>query len=87
MSLKKTSALVSVLFFSLFYLTCSINSQTPVMSDLVLLNGKIVTIDDSESIAEAIAVKFGKIIAVGTNDKINKLILSPLAEFISCSDM
>jgi predicted amidohydrolase YtcJ len=39
-------------------------------ADLVLKNGKIVTIDEKESIAEAVAVKFGRILAVGTNDEI-----------------
>lgn len=43
-------------------------------ADLVLLNGKIVTVDERESIAEAVAVKFGKILAVGTNDGIKGLI-------------
>jgi len=43
-------------------------------ADLVLLNGKIVTVDDRESIAEAVAVKFGKILAVGSNDVIKGLI-------------
>ncbi|MFQ6077187.1 MAG: amidohydrolase [Candidatus Bathyarchaeia archaeon] len=43
-------------------------------SDLVLLNGKIVTVDERESIAEAVAVKFGKTLAVGTNDDIEGLI-------------
>jgi predicted amidohydrolase YtcJ len=39
-------------------------------ADLVLKNGKIVTIDEKGSIAEAVAVKFGRILAVGTNDEI-----------------
>jgi predicted amidohydrolase YtcJ len=42
-------------------------------ADLVLLNGKIVTIDKKESIVEAVAVIFGKILAVGTNKEIKKL--------------
>jgi predicted amidohydrolase YtcJ len=41
-------------------------------ADLVLYNGKIVTVDDAFSIREAIAVKDGKILAVGTNDLRNR---------------
>jgi hypothetical protein len=43
-------------------------------ADLVLFNGKIVTVDERESIAEAVAVKFGKILAVGADDEIRALI-------------
>jgi predicted amidohydrolase YtcJ len=43
------------------------------VSDLVLINGKIVTVDGKESIAEAVAVKFGKIIAVGSTKDIKSL--------------
>jgi predicted nucleic-acid-binding protein len=32
-------------------------------ADLALVNGKIVTIDERESIEEAIAVKFGQVVA------------------------
>ncbi|MGE3842302.1 MAG: hypothetical protein AB7I50_12000 [Vicinamibacterales bacterium] len=36
-------------------------------ADLVLINGKIVTVDDRFSIAQAIAVKDDRIVVVGTN--------------------
>jgi len=39
-------------------------------ADLVLLGGKIVTMDSSESIKEALAVKFGRILALGDDDEI-----------------
>ncbi|MCW4035673.1 MAG: amidohydrolase family protein, partial [Candidatus Bathyarchaeota archaeon] len=39
-------------------------------ADLVLLNGKIITVDANDSIVEAVALKDKKIIAVGTNEKI-----------------
>jgi predicted amidohydrolase YtcJ len=38
-------------------------------ADLVLLNGKIVTVDEKDSVEEAVAVKFGRILAVGKNDR------------------
>jgi hypothetical protein len=43
-------------------------------ADLVLLNGKIVTVDPLESIEEAVGVKFGRIIAVGSNEKVESLV-------------
>ena len=38
--------------------------------DMIILNGKIITVDDAFSFAEALAVKDGKIIAVGTTAEI-----------------
>ena len=38
--------------------------------DLVLTNGKIVTVDDGFSVAEAVAVYRGRIVAVGDNDEV-----------------
>ena len=43
-------------------------------SDLVLYNGKIVTMDSKDSIAEAVAVYFNKIIAVGNSSDIQNVI-------------
>jgi predicted amidohydrolase YtcJ len=42
-------------------------------ADLIITNGKVVTVDKNFSIAEAVAVKDGKIISVGSNGAINKL--------------
>ncbi|TEU12965.1 amidohydrolase, partial [Candidatus Bathyarchaeota archaeon] len=44
------------------------------MADLVLVNGKIVTMDPEESIREAVAVKFGRILAVGSSEKVESLV-------------
>jgi hypothetical protein len=41
-------------------------------ADLVLFNGKIVTVDDTFSIREAIAIKDGRILAVGGNELRNR---------------
>lgn len=43
-------------------------------ADLVLFNGKIVTMDVKESIVEAVAVKYGRLIAVGLNVTVEPLI-------------
>jgi predicted amidohydrolase YtcJ len=39
-------------------------------ADLVLINGKILTVDAKDSIAEAVAISGGKIVAVGTNKEV-----------------
>src|SRR5438132_1899624 len=49
----------------------SLQAQTA-PADLVLYNGKIVTVDDAFSIREAIVVKDGKVVAVGSNDLRNR---------------
>jgi len=41
--------------------------------DLVLLDGKIVTVDDASSIREALAIRDGKILSVGTTAEIRRL--------------
>jgi predicted amidohydrolase YtcJ len=45
----------------------------PLSPDLVMFNGNIITVDGNFSIAEAVAVKGGKIIGVGSNTDIKKL--------------
>ena len=42
--------------------------------DLALLNGKIITVDENDSIVQAVAVKDNKIVAVGTSKEINTLV-------------
>ena len=39
-------------------------------ADLVLVNGKVVTVDPSGSVAQAVAVKDGRTVKAGTNDEI-----------------
>ncbi|HZR32387.1 MAG TPA: amidohydrolase family protein [Terriglobales bacterium] len=39
-------------------------------ADLVLINGKILTVDANDSIAQAVAIKGGKIVAVGSSEAI-----------------
>lgn len=42
-------------------------SWASTVADRVLVNGRIITVDAKDSIAEAVAIKDGRIIAVGTN--------------------
>jgi predicted amidohydrolase YtcJ len=41
--------------------------------DLVLMNGKVITVDRGDSVAQAIAIKDGKILAVGSNAQITRM--------------
>jgi predicted amidohydrolase YtcJ len=43
-----------------------------VEADIVLVNGKIITMDAADSIAEAVAIRNGKIFAVGTKQSVMK---------------
>jgi len=52
------------------------------MADLVLLNGKIVTIDENIPRAEALAVKRDRIIVVGSNKEIRKYIDKKVTKII-----
>ena len=42
-------------------------------ADTVFIKGKVVTMDSESSIAQAVAVRDGKIVAVGTNDRMKSL--------------
>jgi predicted amidohydrolase YtcJ len=42
-------------------------------AELVLVNGRIITVDPRDSVAEALAVRDGRIVAVGTNAEIRAL--------------
>src|SRR5690348_1013425 len=42
-------------------------------ADTILLNGKIVTLDAKSSVVQALAIRDGRIAAVGSNDDVKKL--------------
>jgi predicted amidohydrolase YtcJ len=54
--------------------TWSSGSGPAQTAELVLTNGKIITVDPKDSIAEAVAIGGGKIIKVGTSDELRPLI-------------
>jgi hypothetical protein len=64
--MKKNTSYVSLL--PLLFVICSCASQENV--DLIVYNAKIYTVDSSFSTAEAIAVKDGKIVAVGSSKEL-----------------
>jgi predicted amidohydrolase YtcJ len=43
-------------------------------ADLVFINGNVITVDHKDRICEAVAVKAGKILSVGSNNEIEKLV-------------
>ncbi|MEP6645003.1 MAG: amidohydrolase [Acidobacteriaceae bacterium] len=65
----------TVLLMASFVFTaaiCSAQEKDP--PDAVLINGKILTVDSRDSIAEAIAIRHGKIVAVGSNADVKRLV-------------
>ena len=57
-----------------FVIAACENAEAPPTADLVLTNGKVVTVDDAMPEAEAIAIAGDRIIAVGTDADIEALI-------------
>src|SRR5262245_50620095 len=53
-------------------MSVALRAQAP-PADLILTNGKIVTVDDRFSIAQAVAVRGARIVAVGTNQDVTRL--------------
>jgi predicted amidohydrolase YtcJ len=60
-------------FLSCLLLSFSLSCHSPHHADMILINGKIITVDQHFTIAEAVAVEKGKIAAVGSNAEIRKL--------------
>jgi predicted amidohydrolase YtcJ len=48
-------------------------AQGAITADLILSNGKIVTVDDRFTIAQAVAIKGNRIVAVGANQEMDRL--------------
>src|SRR5262245_8493241 len=56
-----------------FFLFKTVSFADEAPADLVLKNGKIVTLDDRKPVAEALAARRGRIVAVGSNEEVAKL--------------
>lgn len=61
---------IILIIIGLIIMSCS-NTKT---ADLVIISGKVATVDNNFSIAEAVAVQNNKIIFVGTNEDVKKYI-------------
>jgi hypothetical protein len=64
----RTSQTSLFLILPFVFLICSCNSRQK--ADVIIHHAKIYTVDDKFSMAEAMAIKDGKIIAIGKNDEI-----------------
>lgn len=67
--IPKVSRLLCLLVFA--GLTSSLTAAGP-LADRILINGTILTVDANDSIAQAVAIKDGRIIAVGSNAEIQQ---------------
>src|ERR1700733_3583350 len=56
----------------LFAIACVLRAQQPV-PDLILSNGKIITVDERFTIAQAVAIQGDRIVAVGSNQQMAQL--------------
>jgi predicted amidohydrolase YtcJ len=54
--------------------TVALSAQGPAAATLVLRNGKIVTVDDALPEAQAVAINGDRIVAVGSNDAVQKFV-------------
>jgi len=63
-------------------MTISCSDSKKEIADLVIVNGKVLTIDKDNPVSEAIAVKGEKIIAVGTSSEISHMISKGLTKVI-----
>src|SRR3989449_4407997 len=53
-------------------ITTSMDAQQP-SPDMILTNGKIITVDDRFSIAQAVAIRGDRVVAVGSNQEVSRL--------------
>jgi hypothetical protein len=69
------AAFVTAFGAAVFYPRVPVLAQAgpPAIADIVLTNGKIITVDSQFRIAQAVAVRGDRIVAVGTNQEINRL--------------
>jgi len=65
------SRLMNVLSICLLMMSAVAQAAEP--ADTILVNGKIVTVDDRFTIAQAVAIRGGRIVAVGRNGDVRKL--------------
>ena len=68
------SLLVTILALVFMLMSIGIKpAQAQAPADRILINGKVLTVDENFSIAQAIAIRGERIAAVGTNEEIRRL--------------
>lgn len=66
--MKKYGLIFTTIFLSILMFACGTDKPS---ADLIIINGTVATVDSANTIAEAIAIKDGKILFVGTNSEVN----------------
>jgi len=66
-----TNRLAPLAVLTIVISAMSAHAQAPA-ADAILVNGKIITVDDASSIVQAMAIRDGKVLAVGSNEDIRK---------------
>jgi len=69
--MKRQHIFIYQVLFALVFCLASCTMENS--ADMIIVNGKILTVDEQFTIAEAIAIKDDKILAVGSNSDIRKL--------------
>jgi len=71
MKMKRRHITIYLVLFALIFSLAACTMENP--ADIIIVNGKILTVDTQFTIAEAVAIKDDKILAVGSNGDIKKL--------------
>ena len=81
--MRNVCLLVCTFFVAVLFAGCGFTSPPEITADLVLKNARVYTVNKNQPNAEAVAIKDGKIIIVGTNAVIKKYI-GKNTEVIDC---
>lgn len=57
----------------ILFVALGLSAQTPPAADLILRNGKVVTMDPARPTAQAVAVRAGRVAAIGSDAEISRL--------------
>lgn len=69
-----TSTRLTMLVLSAALAHCPVTCTADEPADLIVLNGKILTLDAKSTVAEAVAIRDGKFVQIGTNAELQPLI-------------
>lgn len=70
----KQASFKAMCFFILFAVAALPAAEEGLMADMVLVNGKIFTVNKAQPWAQAVAIRDGRFVAVGQDEEIKKLI-------------